>query len=111
MLRLPQALWFVLPAVLATACPMYPDGCNGSGDCAAGYACDATGACVHLDADEGEGVPPDPDTPSRCEDGECPEGLVCDRYQRCVPPDDSAGGASGGAGAPASGAGGEAGVS
>jgi hypothetical protein len=98
MLRLPQAFSFVVAAALVTGCPMYPSHCDDASDCAAGYACDATGACVTFANDAGT---PDASVPERCDDaGACPEGLVCDRYKRCV----SAGtGGDGGGGAPAGG--------
>ncbi|HEV8547723.1 MAG TPA: hypothetical protein VGQ57_01825 [Polyangiaceae bacterium] len=97
MLRLAQALWFVLPAALATGCPMYSDKCDASGDCAAGYVCNASSDCVEHGGDAV--VPPDPDTPARCETtSDCAEGLECDRFKRCTPPAGT-GGAAGDAGA------------
>jgi len=102
MLRLSQALSFVVPALVATACPMYGDSCDDSDDCALGYACNA-GSCVSLANDAN--VPPDPDTPPRCDTAsDCDPGFVCDRYKRCMPTDESSGGQSGGAGAPTGGA-------
>ena len=103
MLRLSQALSFVVPALVATACPMYGESCDEADDCAIGYFCSA-GSCVSGAGDAN--VPPDPDTPARCETtADCAPGLECDRYKRCLPPEDSSGGASGGAGAPAGAAG------
>jgi len=104
MLRLSQAFVFVVPALVATACPMYENGCDDSGDCAIGYACTA-GSCVSALGDVS--VPPDPDTPPRCHTtSDCDPGFVCDRYKRCVPEDEAAGagGMSGGAGVPSGGA-------
>jgi len=98
MLRLSQLLAFVVPALVATACPMYGESCNENDDCAAGYVCNA-GSCVSAYGDVI--VPPDPETPARCmTTADCAPGLECDRYKRCMPPEGSAGGASGGAGAP-----------
>jgi hypothetical protein len=94
MLRLPQAFSLVVAAALVTACPMYPSRCDDASDCAAGYACDSTGACVASNGDAGTS---DASAPVRCDDaGACPEGLACDRYKRCIPAGESAGGASGG---------------
>ena len=100
MLRLSQALWFAVPALLATACPLYPGSCDHTEDCAFGFTCNASGACVAVVIDTG----PSPEQPPRCGTMSCPEGLVCDRYKRCVAPSDDTAGASG-AGAGASGAG------
>lgn len=104
MLRFSQALSFVVPALVATACPMYGEDCNEADDCAVGYVCSA-GACIS--AVDNANVPPDPDTPPRCQTtADCAPGLECDRYKRCMPPD-SSGGASGGAGSPGGASGGD----
>lgn len=103
MLRSSFGFWFVAAAALVSGCPLYPSRCEDAADCAAGYTCDTTGACVTVEPDAGM---PDAGRPARCDDaGACPAGSTCDRYKRCVPDEAAAGGASGGAASP----GGEAG--
>jgi hypothetical protein len=95
MLRLFHATWLILPAALLGGCPIYSDGCITYADCAPGYGCDATGACLPIQYTQ---VTPGP---ARCTDSsDCAEGLVCDRYRRCVTPGGEAGAVgSGGSGA------------
>lgn len=68
----------LLPCAGATAllgCPLYPDECDGSRDCASGYYCDSfTNRCERA-ADALECV-----RPSQCEPGE-----TCTPERRCRP--------------------------
>jgi hypothetical protein len=97
MLRISHARWLLLPALMLGGCPVYPDGCGTSDDCDYGYAChEQSGQCVPLQT-ESPG-----DNPPRCRKTEdCDDGLVCDRYARCVTPggEAGAGGEAGGGGA------------
>jgi hypothetical protein len=108
MKRLLTLLLMVLPVAAVTGCPMYPDECDSSHDCALGYACDrGLGECVPL-ADE-RPAPEKPDVPARCtEDGDCRAGQICDAFHRCVSElGGGAGQGSGGAGQDGGGAAGE----
>jgi hypothetical protein len=112
MKRLLALVLSLLPVIAVTGCPMYPDECDSSRDCAPGYACDrGLGECVLVDDD---GPPPrEPDVPARCTDtSDCRSGQICDAFQRCVSsPSGHAGESSGGSGGAAGDGAGNAGES
>jgi hypothetical protein len=98
MKRLLALVLTLLPVIAVTGCPMYPDECDSSRDCAHGYACDrGLGECVLVEDDGPE--PREPDVPARCTDAsDCRAGQICDAFRRCVSsPDGHAGDGSGGA--------------
>jgi hypothetical protein len=121
MKRLLALVLMLLPVVAVTGCPIYPDECDSSRDCALGYACDrGLGECVWVE-DERPG-PGDPDVPTRCSDSnDCRSGQTCDEFYRCVTArgggagegsggaagESSAGGQNGGAGESPAGSAGE----
>jgi hypothetical protein len=79
-----RATWLFLPALALGGCPMYPDGCGSDFDCGPGYVCDYPSAeCVA--ASPAPGI-------QRCSTtSPCDAGLVCDRYARCVAPEETGG--------------------
>jgi len=96
MKRLLALVLTLLPVIAVTGCPMYPDECDSSRDCARGYACDrGLGECVLVEDDRP--APGKPDVPTRCTDtSDCRSDQICDRFQRCVSePVGSQGGAAG----------------
>lgn len=84
MKRLLALVLMLLPVVAVTGCPIYPDECDSSRDCADGYACDrGLGECIPV-ADE-RPTPGDPDVPTRCRDSsDCRSEQICDQFHRCV---------------------------
>jgi hypothetical protein len=97
MKRLLALVLTLLPVIAVTGCPMYPDECDSSRDCAHGYACDrGLGECVLVEDDP---TPREPDVPARCTDtSDCRTGQICDAFRRCVSsPGGNAGEGSGGA--------------
>jgi hypothetical protein len=95
MKRLLALFLTLLPVFAVTGCPMYPDECDSTRDCARGYACDrGLGECVLVEDERP--APGKPDVPARCTDAsDCRSDQVCDRFQRCV---SAPGGSEGGAG-------------
>jgi hypothetical protein len=95
MLRHSHALWLVVPTVLLGGCPLYPSGCDTNDDCGFNYVCDApSGQCVP--AHQTPPVEPPGSGPERCmTSADCDPGLICDRYDRCVPPPGATGGNGG----------------
>ncbi len=101
MQRLLAIAILIVPPLVTVGCPVYDSTCDGDGDCAPGAVCEQ-GACFIVRA-------PGP-APGRCHTtDECPIGLSCDRFNRCVDGPSGAAG-EGGSGA-ASGAAGAAGQS
>ncbi len=70
---------------------MYPDGCSSDFDCGPGYVCDYPSAeCLAASPPPGaaSGI-------QRCSTtSDCDLGLVCDRYARCVAPEETGGATS-----------------
>jgi hypothetical protein len=98
--RLFAVLFMLLPPVVVAGCPVYDSDCDSDRDCAPGYECSQR-SCVAE-------TPVGP-APGRCHTSdECSDGLVCDRYNRCVDPPNGAAGEGGSGGTSgAAGAGGQ----